>query len=169
MKVFLIAGKAGSGKNEVAVKIKQLLPKTVITSISKYIKLFALEYTDLDGRDFNKPRRFLQTMGDKIRRVDEYFFINRIKEDLKIYSLDYDNVIISDIRLIKEIEEFKKDSNNEIITIKVISSKSKRNLTQEEQNHITETELDNYNKFDYIIENNEELDNKLKEILKGMK
>ena len=169
MKIFLIAGKAGSGKNEVAVKIKQLLPKTVITSISKYIKLFALEYTDWDGRDFNKPRRFLQTMGDKIRKVDEYFFINRIKEDLKIYSLDYNNVIISDIRLIKEIEEFKKDSNNEIITIKVISSKSKRNLTKEEQNHITETELDNYNKFDYIIENNEELDNKLKEILKGMK
>ena len=168
MRIFLIAGKAGSGKNEVANKIKEYLPNTIITGISKYIKLFALEYTNWDGRDLNKPRKFLQTMGDKIRQVDNNFLINRIIEDLKIYELDYSNVIISDIRLINEIEEIKK-TNNEIITIKVISSTSKRNLSEEEKQHITETELDNYNKFDYIIENNNELDNKIKEILKGMK
>ena len=40
-KVFLIAGKAGCGKNEVANIIKEELPNTVITAFSKYIKLFA--------------------------------------------------------------------------------------------------------------------------------
>ena len=168
MRIFLIAGKAGSGKNEVANKIKEYLPNTIITGISKYIKLFALEYTNWDGRDIDKPRTFLQNMGDKIRHIDENFFINRLKEDIKVYELDYENVIISDIRLKHEIEEFKK-TNYEVITIKVISNTSKRNLSKEQQLHITETELDNYNKFDYIIENNNELDNRIKEILKGMK
>ena len=168
MRIFLIAGKAGSGKNEIANKIKEYLPNTIITGISKYIKLFALEYTNWDGRDIDKPRTFLQNMGDKIRHIDENFFINRLKEDIKVYELDYENVIISDIRLKHEIEEFKK-TNYEVITIKVISNTSKRNLSKEQQLHITETELDNYNKFDYIIENNNELDNRIKEILKGMK
>ena len=41
------------------------LNNTVITGLSKYIKLFALELTDWDRRDFNKPRTYLQDMGDK--------------------------------------------------------------------------------------------------------
>ena len=73
MNLFLISGKAGSGKNEVALIIKESLDKTIITSFSKYIKLFALELTDWDGRDFDKPRQFLQEMGDKLRAIDEDF------------------------------------------------------------------------------------------------
>ena len=42
MRVFLISGKAGCGKNEVANIIKEELPNTVITAFSKYIKLFKL-------------------------------------------------------------------------------------------------------------------------------
>ena len=56
MKIFLVAGKAGCGKNEVADIIKNNLGNTVITSFSKYIKLFTLELTNWDGSDITKPR-----------------------------------------------------------------------------------------------------------------
>ena len=56
MKVFLICGKAGSGKNEVAEIMKDYLGDAVITGFSKYIKLFTMELTDWDGNENDKPR-----------------------------------------------------------------------------------------------------------------
>ena len=154
MKIFLISGKAGCGKNEVAEIMKKKLGKTVITSFSKYIKLYALEFTDWDGRDITKPRTFLQGMGDKLRSIDENFLTDRILEDIKVYKDTFDNVIISDVRLPHEIEYIKENCNEEVYAVRVNSVKNKRNLNEEEMTHHTELDLDNYDKFDYIIENN---------------
>ena len=165
MKIFLISGKAGSGKNEVATIIKDKLSKTVITSFAKYIKLFALEFTDWDGRDITKPREFLQDMGDILREVDENFLTKRLIEDFKVYKKEFDNVIISDVRLPNEIEYIKQNCEDEVISIRVNSSGSKRELTVDEKNHHTETDLDNYDKFDYVIENNFD-ENLMKDVIK---
>ena len=47
MKIFVVGGKSGSGKNEVAKMIEEFytykLKKCVVTEFSKYIKLFAKE------------------------------------------------------------------------------------------------------------------------------
>lgn len=171
MKVFLISGKSGSGKNEVANIIKKNLENSVITGFSKYIKLFALEFTDWDGRDITKPRAFLQTMGDTLRSVDENFLINRIIEDFKVYETKFDNVIISDVRLPHELEYIKNNSNYEVITIRVNSTKSMRDLKEFEKNHHTELELDDYQKFDFIINNNfdENLEKDVIKIIERMK
>ena len=167
MNIYLIIGKAGSGKNYVANLLKEQLNNSVITGLSKYIKLFALELGIWDGNDNNKPRTFLQTTGDKLRAVDENILSKRMLEDIKIYEmLDIKNVIISDVRLINEINYLKK-SNYNIITIKVNSTKNNRILTNEETKHITETELDNYIDYDYLIENNESINEQIEEILKG--
>lgn len=163
MNIYLICGKAGSGKTKVANIIHQKIKKSVISNLSKYIKLFALEMTNWDGTDENKPRTFLQNMGDKLRAIDEYFLPKRMTEDIKIYQEYYDTLIISDVRLIKEIEYFKNNPRLNTKTIYVKSPKSYRNLTLQEQQHLTETELDTYNKFDYIIENDE--NNNLEEII----
>lgn len=171
MKLFLITGKAGSGKNEVANIIKEELPNSVITSFSKYIKLFALEMTDWNGDDQAKPREFLQNMGDELRAIDENFLTSRIYEDINIYKKYYDNLIISDVRLINEINYFKNKKDLEVITIRINCNNCKRNLTDNEKLHHTETELDNYQEYDYTINNeyNENLIKEVKEILKGMK
>ncbi|MDE5888654.1 MAG: hypothetical protein K2H20_01395 [Bacilli bacterium] len=171
MKVFLVAGKAGSGKNEVANIIKKYLPDTVITSLSKYIKLFALELTDWDGRDFNKPRAFLQNMGDILREIDEDFLVRRMKEDFFVYNkLAIENVVI-DLRLRHEIEYFKQIEDLEVITIYVSSSSNVRDLSDEEKNHHTEVDLDNYEGFDYVIDNkfDDTLEKDVIKILEGMK
>ena len=171
MKIFLISGKAGSGKNEVANIIKENLGATVITSFSKYIQLFALEFTDWDGRDITKPREFLQNLGDTLRGIDENFLIDRLIDDFKVYETKFDNVIISDVRLPHELEYIKENSGYEVITIRVNSNSSARSLNDDEKNHHTELDLDNYDKFDYIIENkfDNTLENDVKSMLEGMK
>jgi phosphomevalonate kinase len=172
MRVFLIAGKAGCGKNEVANIIKRELPNTVITAFSKYIKLFTMEFTDWDGRDETKPREFLQNMGDKLRAIDNDFLTKRILEDIQVYSNEgISNVVISDVRLVNEIEFFKKIDVFDVITIRVNCDSSARCLSSSEKNHHTELALDDYNNFDYVIHNrmNEDLEKQVKEILEGMK
>lgn len=171
MRLFLISGKAGSGKNEVANIIYDNLPKTVISSLSKYIKLFATEMTTWQFNDENnKPRTFLQNIGDDLRNIDKNFLTKRLMEDIKLYKKYYDNVILSDVRLINEIEYFQDQPDLEVITIRVNSNEYKRNLTIEEKKHLTETELDNY-QFDYVIENefNVNLKEEVINILKGLK
>lgn len=169
MKIFLVSGKAGSGKNEVAKIIKENLPKTVITSFSKYIKMFVQETTSWDGYDETKPRALLQETGDILRSIDSSFLTKRFLEDCTYYKLYYENIVVSDVRLLSEINYLKENSPYEVITIRV-NGKSKRNLTEEERHHHTETELDNYENFDYIIENNfdEDLIFDVKNILKGL-
>ncbi len=172
MRIFLIAGKAGSGKNEVAKIIKNNLQNSVITGFSKYIKLFAKELLPWDGNDNDKPRDFLQKMGDTLRGIDEDFLTERLKQDLEVYRLmGINNVIISDVRLVHEIEYFKKLKDYDIVTIRVNTDFSKRVLTEEEKNHHTEIELDNYQNFDYIINNafDLSLSEDIKKIVEGMK
>lgn len=172
MQVFLIAGKSGCGKDEVAKIIKEyykeINKKAVITGFSKYIKLFAMEILGWMG-DNPKPRKFLQDFGELARKNNEQIFINRMLEDIKLYENYCDIVIISDVRLIKEIEILK-EKVSALYTIHIVADKSKNNLTEKEKQHITETELDNYDKFDYTIKNN--FDATLKEnvykILEGM-
>ena len=154
MNIYLICGKAGSGKNEVANYLADNLDDAVITSFSKYIKQFALELTDWDGTDSHKPREFLQKMGDTLRAIEPDFMTKRMKEDIQVYqSQGVKNVIISDVRLYHEVEYFKKIKKYNVITIRINSKVSKRVLTLEQKNHHTEVDLDNYKDFDYIIEN----------------
>ena len=172
MRIFLVAGKAGSGKNEVANLIKNKLDKTVITSFSKYIKLFALELSNWDGNDENKPREFLQNMGDTLRVVDEDFMTNRLLEDIKVYEqVGIKNIVISDVRLVHELEYFTKMKEYEVIAIRVNAKEFKRTLTDNEKLHHTELELDNYDKFNYVINNSfdENLEIEVNKILEGMK
>ena len=55
MKIFIISGKAKSGKNEVAKIIKEYYQKyeqkTVITAYSKYLKIFAHEILNWDYKE----------------------------------------------------------------------------------------------------------------------
>ena len=70
MKIYLVAGKSGSGKGEVANIISEYYlangKKTLITEFSKYIKMYAREVINWDGTN-PKPRKFLQNLGVTIR------------------------------------------------------------------------------------------------------
>ena len=156
MRIFVVAGKAESGKGEVSRLIKEYytykMQETVITEYSKYLKGFAMELTDWDGNPNSKPRAFLQDLGDKIRRFDNKFFINRMLEDLKLYEDFADNVVVDGARFPAEIDDIKANFDN-VYSIYVENQHGYSKLTVEEQAHITETALEGYPNFDYVIAN----------------
>ncbi len=174
MRIFLIAGKAGSGKGEVAKIIKEYyiykLEKCVITEYSKPLKKFAQELTDWDGNPNTKPRKYLQDLGDQIRKIDSKYFINKMLDDLKIYETLTDNLVISDVRMPDEIEDIKLNYDN-VYSICVENQFGASKLSVEEQAHITETALEDYAEFDYILANDsyDNLKDKVFKFLEGIK
>jgi len=124
MKIFLISGKASSGKTmlgELIVKYAENNGlRAVQTEYSKYLKLYAKELIGYDGSRENKPRKFLQDLGSFIRYdlADEHFFTRRMLEDFNIYEAFCDIAIVSDVRLIKEIEDIKKSRYRDVISVK---------------------------------------------------
>lgn len=159
MKIFVVGGKSGSGKGEVAKMIEEYyiykLKKCVVTEYSKYLKNFALELTDWDGISANKPRDFLQNFGSQIRAYDKYFFTKRMIEDINIYALaGIDVVIIADARMPEEFEEMK-ENYDEVYSLLVVNQFAQSKLTIAQQSHITETALENYEEFDYTFANDD--------------
>lgn len=157
MKVYLVAGRAGSGKAEVAKIIEDyyngLGKKTVITEFSKYLKMYAKDIIGYQEND-PKPRKFLQDLGVTIKDNMDMpkMLINRLIEDLKIYELYFDVVVISDVRYPEEIEEIK-NLYPESYSMYIVNQFQASSLSLEEQMHITETALENYNNFDITITN----------------
>ena len=174
MKIYLVAGKSGSGKGEVAKIIKEYYLskgcKPIITSFSKYIKMYASEIIGWDGSE-PKPRKFLQDLGVTIRENMDMplFFVDRMIEDIKVYNLYFDTVIIDDVRLPIEIDELKKAFNN-VYSMYVVNQFEPSKLSLEEQMHVTETALENYSNFDITIVNDqiEILDNRVINFIEGV-
>ena len=171
MKLYLVAGRAGSGKGEVAKIIKEHYlskkMKPIITEYSKYLKLYANEILGWNGEE-PKPRKFLQELGVTIRENMDMpkMLVNRMIEDIKVYSLYYDVVIISDVRFPEEIEEMKK-TFKDVYSIYVVNQFAKSELSLKEQTHVTETALENYGNFDITITNDNinVLDNRVIEFI----
>ena len=159
MKVYVIGGKAKSGKNTFGECLREELKsygyKPCVMHITEPLYTFAKNYFAWDGNENSKPREFLQKMGieiiqQKLGKKD--FLLNRLEEDIEILKEFFDTFIITDARLIHEFEELKK-KYPEVVTIKIERNNYDDRLTEEERNHITETELDQYDDFDYIVEN----------------
>lgn len=169
--IILLCGKARCGKDTVMSYLKDKYEsnnkKVINLQFSSYIKEYAKRISDWDGSDETKPRELLQVLGTDIIRnkIDNLFFINRIIDDIKVYKYFFDIIIISDVRFPIEIEEIKKNFNN-VVSIHINRDDS-NNLTDKEKLHITEVALDNYNNYDYVINNNssvQELYSKIDEL-----
>ncbi len=167
IKLFILSGHASSGKNTVANIIEKYYSnkKCITISFGGYIKEYAKNISDWDGNEETKPRELLQQLGIELikNKINSKLFINRILDDIEVYSYFYDIIIISDARLLDEIEALKNKYNNSI-SIKIIRN-CDNGLTIKEKNHLTETDLDEFNNFDYVV-NNENYDVLIKEIEK---
>lgn len=164
--IYLICGRARTGKDTVADMIYNLNKKdSVKLSYTTYLKNYAKLISDWNGEEKSKPRELLQTLGTEIikNQIDNKLLINRTIEDINVLSYFKKIIIISGARRKDEIEDIKNKFEN-VISIRVYKNELSNKLTESENNHITETDLDNYNSFDYEILNNgneEELKNKI--------
>ena len=174
MKVFIISGKARSGKSTLSELIKKYYEniglKTIVLAYARYIKMYAQDVSDWDGSDETKPRELLQFLGTEIIRnkIGQQFFVKRIVDDIKIYSNFMDVAVISDARFIDEIE-YPKKHFKDAITINIVKPNLVTDLTDKQQQHPSEISLNDYNKYDYVIVNDgtlEQLEEKVINILR---
>ena len=175
--IILIAGKARSGKNTVAKYFQQEFFKegkrVVVSPYTKYLKRYIEEITGVSMDDENKPRDLLQQLSSKLIKGElnnSEFFLRRQIEDIRFYSYFMDVIIVPDVRFPEEIEEIRKNFSN-VVAIGVERKDYISILTKEQQEDVTEISLDDYQEYDYKIENINELDLKQKtvEILNKIK
>ena len=88
--------------------------------------------------------------GKYLKKED--LFINRMIEDIEVFSCFYDAIIISDVRLKKEINDLRKVFP-ELICVHVNRPNFDNGLTPEQKNHKTEIDLDDFTDFDVEVEN----------------
>lgn len=157
--IICICGKARSGKSTVSSYLYKLFTsdhkKVIVSQYTKYLKKYIEDVTGKDILDDSKPRDLLQNYSkDIIKGIlgDRDFFIRRQIEDINFYAYFFDVIIINDVRFPMEIEELKARFDN-VLSIGVKRDNYSSDLSIDEMNDITETALDGYNDFDYVIYN----------------
>ena len=156
-KIYILSGKARCGKDTVADIIEEYFKdkKVIKLSYSYYLKDYLKRMNMYD--ETNKPRSLMQDFGQNLlRKINPNFLIDRLLEDIEVFSYFYDIIIITDARMKDEIIIPKKRYNN-VKTIRVVRNNYDNGLTEEGKNDITETNLDDFKEFDEIIENDSNL------------
>ena len=173
-KIYILSGKAKSGKNLVGNIIEEYYGKENCIQIAYayYIKDYLIRMGKYSEQEKSKFRTLLQEFGVDFlaKHIDSKFLIQRVLQDIEVFSYFYDVIVITDARFDYEIE-IPKQYVEDVTTIRIINS-DENNLTALEKKHITEVGLDAYPNFDYVIENNSNIQNlkdKTIEILKGEK
>jgi len=161
MKIFIVSGKARHGKDTVASMIRDYYfdKKCINLSYGSYIKDYAMKISDWDGSDETKPRELLQHLGTEVIRnnIDENFFIKRLCDDIRVYSYYFDIITISDARFPDEIDT-PRSLFSSVCVINVVRSNFESPLSSSQMKHRTETALDDYDNYDYVIKNDGDLD-----------
>lgn len=159
MKLYVIGGKAKSGKNTFGKFIREELKeygyKPCVMHLTEPLYSYAENYFEWNEHSHEKPREFLQKMGVEIIKEKlgkKTFLLDRLSEDIEILSEFFDTFIIADARLKQEFDYFKK-KYNDVITIKLDRENYESGLSASEKAHITEKDLDDYNDFDYFVIN----------------
>ncbi len=177
MKLIGLSGKAGSGKDTVA---KYLVEKYGFEAewfarpLKLYIggAIFGLEYHQLWGKQEDKekidpryglsPRQILQMAGMKLREIYPDIWVDKLFDNI----VGLDRVVIPDVRYVNEVEAIHR-AGGEVWRIDRDGAGAS---AVELASHASEIELDNYQNFDIIIENNgtkEELFKKIDEVMRG--
>ena len=158
-KIYIMCGKAKHGKDTFSAYLKETYEKNnkkvIVTQLSKYIKYYAREMTGWDLSEETKPRELLQQLGTKVIREylnKEDLFISRMIEDIDVFSCFYDAIIISDVRLKKEIIDLRKSFPN-LICIHIERPDFDNGLTPEQKMHKTEIDLDDFTDYNINIVN----------------
>src|SRR5690606_31210564 len=154
MKLIGISGKKESGKDTVARMLTDINKKYKRSPFAYSLKATASLLTGIhismwDDREFKEnycavidttPRDYMQRLGDAMRLFDEEVFIKACFNNMH----ESESYIITDVRYKNEAEAIKKRGG---YVIRVNRSGIAVN------NHVSETDLDDYKRFDCIIEN----------------
>ena len=172
MKVILISGKAQNGKDTVAGSLHKALiddgKRVLVTHYADLLKYICRNYFGWDGNKDEQGRQMLQYVGtDVIRKQNPTLWVDFVAMMLKYFHENWDYVIIPDCRFPNEVTTMI-DNGFDTIHLRVVRDNFESPLTKEQQNHPSETALDNVEP-DFYIKNNGTLDELNKTITKWIK
>ena len=167
MKLIIISGKSGSGKDTAADFFSEKLQARNLRILNIHfadlVKIYALVYYKWNGEKDEAGRALLQKIGTEMMRAyDKDYWATIVAEFIDAANDDFDIALIPDWRFINEYERVC-DYNADVYSIRIErynqdgTEYSNPNMTEAQKNHISETELDKF-AFDYIIENRGELE-----------
>lgn len=176
-----LAGKARSGKDTVADYLASLLGgydflKTGFADELKkqVMRHFCLSFDQLygskkekpdtrykrmDKNSFWTPREIMQKYGEFMRSIDSEYWVNILFRSAE--ERGYSNILITDVRYKNEAHACKERGGH---LVKVVRDGADRIA---DSSHISENDLDDYEDFDFVIDNNGGLDD-LKENTKKL-
>ena len=164
--IIAISGKQYSGKDTVAELLLKYMPEYKRIGIGDEIKIKLAEQKgiSLDEIYNNKHlyREELIRLGNWGRSISPDYWLNNLT--------GFSNIIVPDLRMVYEMEYFKSKGAILLRVEACFETRSKRGVIVSNQD-ATETSLDNYNKWDYIIENNstyEYLDDKVQKLAEAI-
>ena len=187
MELYGFSGKIGSGKNYVSEKIFIPLLSNKQTLVMALADHFKVDACAKDGLDYDRvfvnkdeeSRRILQLRGTEEGRnkYGDDVWIRTLETWMRVYfDRGIRRVIVTDVRFENEAEWIKKIGGT-LVRI-VAPERTHARMAQEAtspdaydriKNHVSETALDMYTKFDHVIQNDPQDDavEQVKLIVKG--
>lgn len=154
MKILAISGHAQNGKDTVAGLLRESLKadgnRVLVTHYADLLKYMCRTFFNWDGNKDEKGRHILQYVGtDIIRKQAPDFWVDFISSVLTYFNENWDYVLIPDTRFPNEINKLL-CNGFDVTHIRVVRPNFESSLTEEQQNHPSETALDNVNPDFYI-------------------
>lgn len=147
--LICLSGKQYSGKDTVAKVLLEFLQGFTRLAIGDAIKIEFGRQNGLSYDEIDKNKGIYRTglieLGNKGRSIDPDFWLKKILEM-------QENLIVPDVRLVHEAEIFK-SAGAFLIRVEADFSVREKRGKITNANDLTETELDTYKDFDYIINN----------------
>lgn len=147
MKVICISGKAQHGKDTTATILSSALEnrgnKVLTFHYADLLKYLCRQYFNWNGEKDEVGRTLLQHVGtDVVRTKDPDYWVDFAVKFFKLFEDEWDYILIPDCRFPNEIVRIK--TNFDCVHLTVFRPNFKSPLTEEQQNHISETALDHY-------------------------
>lgn len=156
MRVITISGKAQHGKDTTAGILKRELEadgyKVLIIHYADLLKYICHSFFGWNGQKDEAGRHILQYVGtDIIRAKRPNYWVDFVIGILELFPDEWDYVLIPDCRFPNEVDCLKK-AGFDSIHMRVVRHHFTSPLTEEQQNHPSETALDD-SCPDYYIHN----------------
>ena len=166
MKVILLSGKARSGKDTAAkVILKKYNGATF--AFADDIKKIAYKHFGWHGGKDELGRELLQDIGTTGRNYNRDIWADKVVTKIQWWawqSSDNQLAVVTDTRYPNEIQRIKHEFSD-VVTIRITRD------SVEKLKHPSETALDQWTDWDYVVENNgslEEFQKKILEIMEGI-
>lgn len=162
-KVILISGKSGSGKDTFAKFLQTYLEQNnqriLVIHFADMVKEYAKLYYKWNGEKDINGRQLLQQMGtNEVRAVFENYWADLVAQFIRATQDDWDYALIPDLRFLNELKRVKKFNHNKCVSVRIRRYTDDGEiwendlLTEEQRQHPSETDLDDYD-LDWYIDN----------------